>query len=324
MKLCWNTRLASGVWWWAVVQRSHLNLPRRAQIPHNNGILHQCQWGDEKPVVITELKCLVVDEDWHFCHQKSVWMTNESFRGWVENIFRPHINKTRQNPDEPVLLVVDGHASRAQGDVMGKLASNNIHVLVIAAHTSHILQALDLKVNRVFKEQLAKYRREDQSAPEGCGPGYFIAQTPSYMAHQISDTFWLLGASQVSIRMTWRSCLTIQPQSTRSPSQKNPREMPYRSVDVLQHHQKRSESLKASRSCANKKKRRRKRNKHKNSKTKSPLADQKLKSLVPHREKWEQKKSKNDFHWCRAVKIWFLWGFSRFWWRVHDKNMGPR
>ena len=93
-------------------------------------------------------------------------MSNEGFRGWTENVFLPHIKKARQNPDEPVLLVVDGHSSRSQADVMESFASNNVHVLVIPAHTSHILQPLDLGGNRVFKEQLAKYCCEDESAQE--------------------------------------------------------------------------------------------------------------------------------------------------------------
>ena len=94
---------------------------------------------------------------------KSCWMSNEAFRGWTENIFLPHINNTQQNPDEPVLLVV---GSRAQPEVMELFASNKVHVLVIPAHTSHLLQPLDLGINRVFKEQLAKYCREDESGEE--------------------------------------------------------------------------------------------------------------------------------------------------------------
>ena len=94
-------------------------------------------------------------------------MSKEGFQGWVENIFLPHINKTPRKSDEPVLLVVDGHGSREQGSVMELFKANNVHVLVIPAHTSHILQPLDLGVNKVFKDQLAKYCREDVSAPEG-------------------------------------------------------------------------------------------------------------------------------------------------------------
>ena len=51
----------------------------------------------------------------------------------------------------PVLLILDGHASHVTINVIKLAHENNIHLLCLPAHTSHILQPLDVGVFYSFK-----------------------------------------------------------------------------------------------------------------------------------------------------------------------------
>jgi len=59
--------------------------------------------------------------------------------------------------DEPAALVVDGHGSRYNIPTLRFLKQNHIDLLVLPAHSSHVLQPMDLSPNRIIKD---KYRKE--------------------------------------------------------------------------------------------------------------------------------------------------------------------
>ena len=46
-------------------------------------------------------------------------------------------------PTRPVLLIEDGHASHLLLEVIQLARDNNVHILCLPAHTTHILQPLD-------------------------------------------------------------------------------------------------------------------------------------------------------------------------------------
>ena len=68
---------------------------------------------------------------------KSIW--NGS------NFFLENIPLSR-----PVVLIHDGHASHVSVELNELARANNIHLLFLPAHTSHILQPLDLGVFKSF------------------------------------------------------------------------------------------------------------------------------------------------------------------------------
>ena len=53
-------------------------------------------------------------------------------------------------PLRPVLLVIDGHVSHITIDVIEYARLNEIHLLCLPSHTSHILQPLDVGVSKPF------------------------------------------------------------------------------------------------------------------------------------------------------------------------------
>ena len=58
------------------------------------------------------------------------------------------------------MLVLDGHASHITIDVSEFARSNDIHLLCLPSHTSHILQPLDVGVFKSFKSLFSKVCRQ--------------------------------------------------------------------------------------------------------------------------------------------------------------------
>lgn len=66
---------------------------------------------------------------------------------WFEH-FLHHARPTKQ---DPVLLILDGHATHTRNLTLLEMArANNVHILVIPPHTSHRLQALDVGFMKPF------------------------------------------------------------------------------------------------------------------------------------------------------------------------------
>lgn len=130
-----------------------------------------------KPLVIVPLKTfpqevimsepdIIQSFDWS--GQDSGWITAEIFKEWVQKSFIPEIKMrrlAREKPDEPVLLFVDGHSSRADPDTIKMLMEANVVVIVFPAHASHLLQPLDCWMYMQFKQQLGSLRSITSNCP---------------------------------------------------------------------------------------------------------------------------------------------------------------
>lgn len=90
--------------------------------------------------------------------QSSGWITREIFEQWTIKIFMPYVETIRRRSSEfshcRALLLVDSHSSRAAPETLQMLHDNNVDVLTIPSHTSHLLQPLDRGVNSTFKRAL--------------------------------------------------------------------------------------------------------------------------------------------------------------------------
>ena len=75
------------------------------------------------------------------------WMTEINFLDWLKMSFIPSL------PDErPVVLIIDGHKSHIQYNVLKLASDNGIEIAKLPAHTTHVLQPLDLGVFKPLKE----------------------------------------------------------------------------------------------------------------------------------------------------------------------------
>lgn len=82
-----------------------------------------------------------------FDAQPSGWITVEGFLKWLK-VFTERVNPTETSP---ALLIIDGHASHKDLNVITFAKENHIHMLSLPPHTSHRLQPLDRTVMKPFK-----------------------------------------------------------------------------------------------------------------------------------------------------------------------------
>ena len=54
-------------------------------------------------------------------------------------------------PARPVILIQDGHTSHVSIQLIELARANNVHILCLPAHTTHLLQPLDVGVFKSFK-----------------------------------------------------------------------------------------------------------------------------------------------------------------------------
>lgn len=82
-----------------------------------------------------------------FDGQPSGWITKEGFLKWLKS-FVDRVNPSETNP---VLLIIDGHSSHKDLDVILYAKEKHIHMLSLPPHTSHKLQPLDRSIMKPFK-----------------------------------------------------------------------------------------------------------------------------------------------------------------------------
>ena len=85
--------------------------------------------------------------------QKTGFMDSELFVKWFTRLFIPH---SRPTADHSVLLLVDGHSSHCSPDVIQIARENNVILLALAPHTTHLCQPLNVAVYRSLKIHLSK------------------------------------------------------------------------------------------------------------------------------------------------------------------------
>ena len=78
------------------------------------------------------------------------WITKEIYLHWFK-FFIANIS-----PNRPVLLIEDGHASRISVEVIELARENNIHLLCLPSHTTHLLQPLNVGVFKALKSFYSK------------------------------------------------------------------------------------------------------------------------------------------------------------------------
>jgi hypothetical protein len=115
-----------------------------------------------KPLAIFPLKTLPefaqsVYDDFNISGQENGWIDGPIFRNYIQNFFVEEIIKRRNlngEENEPALLVMDHHSSRDALDAKLLWEEHKILLLLIPAHSSHIVQPLDLSTNGEFKQKL--------------------------------------------------------------------------------------------------------------------------------------------------------------------------
>jgi len=79
------------------------------------------------------------------------YMDIELFKLWITKQFIPETAHVRK----PILLILDGHGSHMDIDMIDILVENDIHLYCLPPHTTNILQPLDLAVFRPLKTRFS-------------------------------------------------------------------------------------------------------------------------------------------------------------------------
>ena len=81
---------------------------------------------------------------------KSGWMEERTFNDWFNSFFLNH------KPDGPVVLFFDNHSSHVTLPLIRQAILNNVHIIFIPPHTSHVFQPLDVAAFKPFKSNWKK------------------------------------------------------------------------------------------------------------------------------------------------------------------------
>lgn len=92
--------------------------------------------------------------DWLYTTSENGWTLNLIGLKWLESIFLP---STRPDIDRYRLLILDGHGSHISIDFLWTCKQHEVKLLFLPAHSSHILQPLDISAFSIIK---SRYRSE--------------------------------------------------------------------------------------------------------------------------------------------------------------------
>ena len=132
------------------------------------------------------------------------WINQDIFCRWLD-FFMENVPSAR-----PILLIYDGHASHLSIEVIEKARANDIHLLCLPSHTTHILQPLDVSVMSSFKLHFSKACKQFMTKNPGrvvteadlaslIGTAWPLALTPSNLISGFTKTgIFLLNPGRIT------------------------------------------------------------------------------------------------------------------------------
>jgi hypothetical protein len=107
---------------------------------------------------------LELSEDAYFLSSDTGWMTQVGYLYWCHFMaYEISLYRLRLNPilaAQRILLVVDGHNSRATYEATAFLDSQGIDLLVLPAHSTHLIQPFDVGIASTLKQHLDRLIKE--------------------------------------------------------------------------------------------------------------------------------------------------------------------
>jgi hypothetical protein len=75
----------------------------------------------------------------------SGWMKTANFIHWLDDIFCPFArDRAPEDYEGPVFLILDGHTSHVSIDVIKTARENNVVLVRLPSHSTHLMQVLDV------------------------------------------------------------------------------------------------------------------------------------------------------------------------------------
>ncbi|MES9882742.1 MAG: hypothetical protein ABW185_17890 [Sedimenticola sp.] len=93
---------------------------------------------------------------------KSGWSNSSVFMDYIQNHF---VRYAKADPEEPILLLYDGHRSHISPFLVDWAKENNIILFVLPPHTSHILQPMDVgcfgAFAKIYSDECQRFQRSN-------------------------------------------------------------------------------------------------------------------------------------------------------------------
>ena len=114
---------------------------------------------------------------------------------WYEKVFRPWCERHRRNidnPHAPIVLICDGFSGHTNDDLKAMAATDNVRLMFLPAHSSHLTQALDKFVFAIMKRD---YNVIDSQ----------VADRNGRKIDRILKAFYGTCTSPLTIRASWKA-----------------------------------------------------------------------------------------------------------------------
>jgi hypothetical protein len=134
--------------------------------------------------------------------QDAGWIDEEIWNKWIAEIFIPEIQRRRkeqQLTNQRALLIVDAHSTRSSATAIALLQQYGVDLLVIPAHSSTILQPLDLTVNGIFKHYLGEHYAPQADEPKDCNRIRLLATSVLALEIALARLHITLGFARAGI-----------------------------------------------------------------------------------------------------------------------------
>ena len=113
--------------------------------------LEKCPDEIEKYIILNQIWSVSTESGWQNRDSFLIWCIN--FINWLSN-YRLTLDSSIRN--QKALLILDGHTSRENPISLYILKIHNIDVLILPAHTTHLLQMFDVVLAKPFKKQFSR------------------------------------------------------------------------------------------------------------------------------------------------------------------------
>jgi len=114
---------------------------------------------------------------------KSGFMNTELFKQWFSKLFLKHCTQSR-----PVVLILDNHSSHIDVDLLETAAKNNVIIMALPPHTSHLYQPLDVGVFSPMKHYFRDLMSQHMQSHNLRTPTTAEYVTMLVKSHQLATT----------------------------------------------------------------------------------------------------------------------------------------
>jgi len=88
---------------------------------------------------------------------ESGWMETQLFTEWFSSVFLVSVKHIK----DPILLLLDGHASHISPEVIRLAKANNVHMMCLPSNSSHLTQPVDVGLLKPVKTVFRQVVEED-------------------------------------------------------------------------------------------------------------------------------------------------------------------